>query len=491
MGILHNMNFIGRYLHDIQIAMESIVNNKLKSFLTALGIVFGVAAVISMMSIGNGAQQEILDSIKMVGVNNIIVLPATISDAEESDATTASQTKKFSPGLQLSDAEAIRQVLPSVQHVSPEVSVFSYVTYGAYRLPAKVMGVTTEYFQLYNIPLETGSFFTDDQELNSMAVCLIGHNVKARLFQQNEAIGQFIKFGANWVKVIGVLEQSAGGALSPTSPTTEDPDASGATSNARSGSAGTLGSETTGMQGYDDQVFIPIRTMLLREENRALAITNPGSTSSGAISIGGGGPRRMAISVTASSSSSTNSNYHQLDRITVQVKETEELSSSQEVISRMMMRRHQNVPDFEVTVPELLLKQQQRTKDIFNIVLGAIAGISLLVGGIGIMNIMFASVMERTKEIGTRLAIGAKKSDVIAQFLSEAILISVVGGLIGVILGVGLSIIIRTFFDISTIISFTSVVVSFGVSAAVGVIFGYSPAKRAAERDPIESLRYE
>ncbi len=206
----------------------------------------------------------------------------------------------------------------------------------------------------------------------------------------------------------------------------------------------------------------------------------------------GGGRRRIVVNTsTSSSESSANSNYHQLDRITVQVHETEQLTSSQEVITRMLNRRHQQVPDFEVTVPELLLKQQQRTKDIFNIVLGAIAGISLLVGGIGIMNIMFASVMERTKEIGTRLAIGAKKADVIAQFLSEAILISVAGGMIGVIIGVVLSFLIKSFFDITTIISFSSIIISFGVSAAVGVIFGYSPAKRAAERDPIESLRYE
>jgi putative ABC transport system permease protein len=208
--------------------------------------------------------------------------------------------------------------------------------------------------------------------------------------------------------------------------------------------------------------------------------------------MGGGGRRRMSVTVMGSSAApSVNTNYHQLDRITVQVSETEELTSSQEVITRMLKRRHQDVPDFEVTVPELLLKQQQRTKDIFNIVLGAIAGISLLVGGIGIMNIMFASVMERTKEIGTRLAIGAKKADVIAQFLSEAILISVAGGVIGIVVGVVLSYIIRSFFDITTIVSFSSIIISFGVSAAVGVIFGYSPAKRAAERDPIESLRYE
>jgi len=476
-------------MHDIHIAVESIIHNKLKSFLTALGIVFGVGAVISMMAIGNGAQQEILDQIKMVGVNNIVILPATLENTGEEDAeSSASQTKKFSPGLQLSDAEAIRQILPSVKHVSPEVSVFTYITYGGMRQPAKVLGITSEYFQLYDIGLEAGDFFTPDQEINSMAVCIIGHNVKTRFFQQKDPIGEFIKFGANWVKIIGVLEQSASGASVPME---ENEASSGTASSARSGSLGTIGSESMGMQGYDDQVFIPIRTMLLRQENRALAITNPGSSSSGAVVMGGGRRRIVVNTSTSSSESSANSNYHQLDRITVQVHETEQLTSSQEVITRMLNRRHQQVPDFEVTVPELLLKQQQRTKDIFNIVLGAIAGISLLVGGIGIMNIMFASVMERTKEIGTRLAIGAKKADVIAQFLSEAILISVAGGMIGVIVGVILSFLIKSFFDITTIISFASVIISFGVSAAVGVIFGYSPAKRAAERDPIESLRYE
>ena len=157
----------------------------------------------------------------------------------------------------------------------------------------------------------------------------------------------------------------------------------------------------------------------------------------------------------------------------------------------MMLRRHLGVKDFEITVPELLLKQQQRTKDIFNIVLGAIASISLIVGGIGIMNIMFATVMERIKEIGTRMAIGAKKKDIVVQFLSEAILISVTGGFIGVFLGIFLAGIIEQVAGIQTIVSAFAVIIAFGVSAAVGVIFGYTPAKRASEKDPIESLRYE
>ena len=191
------------------------------------------------------------------------------------------------------------------------------------------------------------------------------------------------------------------------------------------------------------------------------------------------------FSISTSPSQNVTSNYHQLDKIIVQVNESHELTPSTEFLSRMLFRRHQEVKDYEITVPELLLKQEQRTKDIFNIVLGAIASISLLVGGIGIMNIMFASVMERIKEIGTRMAIGARKMDIVVQFLSEAILISVTGGLIGVILGIVLSKLINEFTGILTIVSPFSVAIAFVVSASVGVVFGYSPAKRASEKDKI------
>ncbi len=182
-------------------------------------------------------------------------------------------------------------------------------------------------------------------------------------------------------------------------------------------------------------------------------------------------------------------NYHQLDKIIVQVNETAQLQPTTDVLSRMLQRRHNNVADFKIIVPELLLKQQQRTKDVFNIVLGAIASISLIVGGIGIMNIMLASVLERVREIGTRQAIGASKKDIIVQFLAESILISIVGGLIGILLGIILSRLITHFADILTIVSPFSVFIAFGVSAAVGIVFGYIPAKRAASQDPVESLR--
>jgi putative ABC transport system permease protein len=184
-------------------------------------------------------------------------------------------------------------------------------------------------------------------------------------------------------------------------------------------------------------------------------------------------------------------NYHQIDKLVVQVDETNMLNPVAEIISRVLERRHYEVVDYQITIPELLLKQQQRTNQIFNFVLGAIAGISLLVGGIGIMNIMLASVLERIKEIGLRLSLGAKKQDIVTQFLFEAVMISVSGGLIGIALGVLLAVLVAEFADIPTIITFASVLLSFGVAATVGLVFGITPAKRAASQDPITSLRYE
>lgn len=450
-----------RYAHDINIALEAILANKLKSMLTALGIIFGVAAVISMLAIGNGAQKEILEQMKMVGVNNIIINSIfEAPDSESSEETNGnSQKQKFSPGLTLADLEAIKGIIPSVKRISPEISLNSFVQYNGIRVPAKIMGVSNDYFSLFNLPLEDGVFFDNYHEDHGIPVCVIGANIKTKFFSTVNPIGQYIKFGNVWLRVIGVLSKSE---------------------------ITLTGFENSGVNVYNDNVYVPAKSMLLRYQNRALV-------NSKKFSEGGGVMRGFGfvMSFGGSTSSQAPKNYHQLDRIIIQVNQTEDISSASEVLSRMMLRRHSEVKDFEITVPELLLKQQQRTKDIFNIVLGAIASISLIVGGIGIMNIMFASVMERIKEIGTRLAIGAKKADIIAQFLAEAVLISVSGGLIGVILGMILSKLINHFAGILTIVSPLSVIIAFGVSAAVGVIFGLSPAKRAAEKDPIESLRYE
>jgi putative ABC transport system permease protein len=461
--------FILRYFHDIEIAVESIISNKLKSMLTALGIIFGVAAVIAMLAIGKGAKQEIMEQMKMVGVNNILINPI-IQDESSSSEQGEKQTKKFSRGLSMLDVDAIRETIPSVKRISPEISFNSTAMMNGVKYTAKLVGVSNDYFYLYNLPLTAGTFFNDYQEENGIQVCIIGANIRAKFFSQVDPIGQYIKFNGIWLKVIGVLQKTT---------------------------VSLTGFEEKGVNVYNDNIYIPIQTMLLRYQNRALVNTKLVSEASSNVMVmggfgggPGGGMGRIVVS-SSDANSDTETNYNQLDRIVVQVSETEQINSTTEILSRMLTRRHSEVKDFEITVPELLLKQQQRTKDIFNIVLGAIASISLIVGGIGIMNIMFASVMERIKEIGTRMAIGAKKMDIVVQFLSEAVLISLSGGFIGIFLGVIMAKLIEQIAGIMTIVSFFSVFISFGVSAAVGVIFGYSPAKRASEKDPIESLRYE
>lgn len=455
--------FILRYFHDIEIAVESIVSNKLKSMLTALGIIFGVAAVIAMLAIGKGAKQEIMEQMKMVGVNNIIINPV-IPDKTSSTTEGEKQQKKFSRGLNLLDVDAIKNVLPSVKRISPEISFNSTAMLNGVKYTAKLVGVSNDYFHLYNLPLVGGAFFNSFQEENGIQVCIIGANIRAKFFSKIDPLNQYIKFNGIWLKVIGVLQKT---------------------------NVSLTGFEEKGVNVYNDNIYIPIQTMLLRYQNRALLNTKLVSEAS-SMQFFGGGPGMSRVVVSSSDASSdAETNYNQLDRIVVQVTETEQLQPTTEILSRMLTRRHTGVKDFEITVPELLLKQQQRTKDIFNIVLGAIASISLIVGGIGIMNIMFASVMERIKEIGTRMAIGAKKMDIVVQFLSEAVLISVSGGFIGIFFGVIMAKLIEQVAGIMTIVSFFSVFIAFGVSAAVGVIFGYSPAKRASERDPIESLRYE
>lgn len=444
-----------KYFHDIVIGFEAIIANKLKSILTALGIIFGVAAVISMMAIGNGAEQEILEQIKMVGVNNIIVTPTQVSaDGTEESETDQPGGKKFSKGLTLLDLKAMQEVIPTIGMVSPVISYnYSAIIDGKSK-PIVLEGVNASYFSIFNIRLQSGEIFKNIHAEAGQPVCIIGDNIKTVFFNQENPIGKSIKCGQIWLKIIGVVER-------------RDFTASA--------------SDEMGISSSDNKIFVPAQTILMRFKNRALIRADEVEQSSA---------RRRMVSVSPSNSiQADDKNPNQLDKIILQVKETEQLGATANIVKRLLLRRHSGLYDFEVTIPELLLKQQQRTKKIFNIVLGAIAGISLIVGGIGIMNIMLASVMERIREIGTRQAIGASRKDIVAQFLAESTLISISGGIIGIILGVVLSKIITAVFDIKTVISFFSIFIAFGVSALVGIMFGYMPAKRAADKDPVESLR--
>lgn len=451
-----------RRLYILTIALEAVIANKFRSILTALGIIFGVAAVIAMLAIGSGAKQEILEQMKLVGVNNIIIMPkkekAQKSGTESEEDKGKEAVQKFSPGLSLLDAMSIKDIIPSVSKVSPEVMYDASVIAEGVNTTSKVSGVTPDFFTVFNLRVEKGEMFNEEQMKEGKAVCILGATIKNRLFPKKDPMGEYVKCGSIWLKVVGVLENRA---------------------------VTTALSEDMGINDYNKQIFAPINTILLRYRDRSVVTT--------AMVRGGGTSVVMGDDFFMSSSSegSDADISNQVDKIVVQVSETSQITQTTEIINRMLKRRHAGVEDFVVQVPELLLKQEQRTKDIFNIVLGAIASISLIVGGIGIMNIMLASVMERTKEIGIRMATGATKKDVIFQFLSEATMISLAGGIIGIILGVALAKIITSVADILTIVSLSSILISFGVSASVGIAFGYMPARKAAMADPVTSLRYE
>lgn len=447
-----------RTLANLYIAIDAVISNKVRSLLTALGIIFGVAAVIAMLAIGNGAQQEILEQIKLVGVNNIVVKPVIEQEEEKIQENVGTkEKKKFSPGLTMRDVKSIQTTIPDLTKISPEIILESTVVRQGYRRSAKLVGVEPAYFEIFNFELQEGMMFTEQQRKLGSPVCIIGQAIRTRFFPTENPIGKSIKVGPHWLDIIGVL-------------------------NERFVSENSI--SKLGIRDFNMDIYVPLQTMLIRYKNRD-KITAAELLQASARN------RSRAPGSATDEPSQESKNYHQLDRLVIQVDETPSLQPSAEIMSRLLQRKHYDMIDFEIEIPELLLKQQQRTNDIFNYVLGAIAGISLLVGGIGIMNIMLASVLERIKEIGLRLSIGAKKSDVTQQFLFEAVMISVSGGIIGVILGITMAYVVSEFAEIPTLISFSSIVLSFGVAATVGLIFGIAPARKAASQDPITSLRYE
>lgn len=436
-----------RYFHNINSAIEAVFANKFRSILTALGIIFGVAAVIAMMAIGKGAKQEILEQMEMVGVNNIVITPVipeqNETTQEQEEGEEQENGKNFSPGLTLQDAESIEQIIPDVNRISPEVVYNTFAVKSGTRRQVKFSGVTPAFFEVFNLELFEGQMFSEYQLENGRPVCIIGPEVRARYFKKENPIGKRLKCGDIWLEVIGVIK-GRDIAQSDT--------------------------EKLGVSQFNNTVFVPVKTILLRYKDRSLALS---------------GKRRR------NNEEEKQRNFNQLDKIIVQMNSSEKLTVSAGVIKRMLVRRHAGQEDFDIKIPELLLKQQQRTKDVFNIVLGAIASISLIVGGIGIMNIMLASVMERIREIGVRMAIGARKNDIIFQFVSEATIISITGGVIGILLGVILAKVIMEVTGILTVVSLLSILVSFGVAASVGIIFGLMPARKAAHQDPVTSLRHD
>jgi putative ABC transport system permease protein len=441
------------WLYNFEIALEAIGQNKLHALLTSLGIIFGVASVIAILGIGRGAKAEILEQMQALGANNVIVKP--IIEQEEGDVEEGNdeviEAKRFSPGLTMLDLQAL-QSLPLVKRVSSEIELETIAIRQGRKRSVKLVGVDKSYFNTGNFELAQGEFFSEDQLSLRAPVCMIGQGIKSRFFATEDPIGKKIKCGNLWLTVIGVLKS-------------------------RNLSLATR--DKLGIRNFDLDVYAPVTTVLLRFRNRSLVtlrdIEKAASEDDDEVRDAG----------------SAAVNYHQLDKIVVQVRDNSYSPSLAEIISRMLNRRHNGVVDYEIIVPETLLQQEKRTRDLLNLVLGAIASISLIVGGIGIMNIMLASVLERIKEIGLRLSIGATPRDIILQFMGEAVAISLSGGLIGIFLGISLCLLIDRFAGIPTEISLWSVVLSFGVAVLIGLVFGIYPAQEASSKDPVESLRRE
>jgi putative ABC transport system permease protein len=408
-------------LESISVALSNLGRRKLRSFLTMLGMIFGVGAVIAMLSIGAGAERESLRIIENFGIRNIII------QAKEFKAEELKQIRTESLGLALRDVIALEAVLQPKPLMSAKrvVKTFQIISETS-RSDSRLLGVSSSYPAIMNLKLLQGSFFLPFDEDASNQVCVLGITSKQKLFGFGEVLGKRIKANDQWLTVIGVLAD-----------------------------ANVEKSEFEGVkiQNPNNDIYIPITTSIKKFDKDTLE--------------------------------------NELNEVILQVDPNANLKEQSAAISNLMATMHHYVDDYSLVVPEKLLEQNQKTQGIFNIVMGAIASISLLVGGNCIMNIMLASVLERTTEIGLRRAIGARKRDIRLQFIAEALGLSLAGGIVGIALGYGISRAVAAYSGWSTIITMASIGLSFGVSSLVGLIFGIYPAVQASNLDPIECLRYE
>lgn len=402
-------------------ALASLGRHKLRSFLTMLGMIFGVGAVIAMLSIGAGAEEESLRTIASFGIRNIII------QAKEFKTEELQQIRTESLGVSMRDVEALESILKPKPLISASRLVKTYqVNSEKARSDSRVLGVSSTYPVIQNLKLLQGAFFLQADEEANAQVCVLGIAAKQKLFGFGEVLNQKIKVNDIWFTVVGVLGDA----------TVEKQEFEGVK-----------------IQNPNNDIYIPITTAIRKFD--------------------------------------TESVENELNEIVIRIADNADIKEQASTINNLMSVMHSYVDDYSIVVPEKLLEQNQRTQGIFNVVMGAIASISLLVGGIGIMNIMLASVLERTNEIGLRRAIGARKLDIRMQFMAEAIAISLAGGIIGVGLGYGISRAVAAFSGWSTIITAASVGLSFGVSSVIGLVFGIYPAVQASNLDPIECLRYE
>ena len=423
-GSMAQPRSLEQWLPDLAFGLENLASHKLRSLLTMLGMIFGVAAVVAMLSIGAGAQQKVMAFIEQLGVRNLIVEAKEARNEQE-----LQKVRKNSPGLTLKEYQIIRQNVSDIQEATPRKRFTpTKILPKPQQDTPVVYGVEPSYLEIGHLRVTEGRFFDASDNAASAPVCVLGAAAKDSLFGASQAVGEYIKLNEMWCHVIGI----AGPQLAPES-------------------------DTSGVRTEDmnNLVYAPLNSALYRLEDSQSWLKD------------------------------------EIDGMYLHLASVDTSVTDAEVVRGILNSSHHDAGDFSVIVPAELLAQQKRTEQLFNTVMVAIASISLLVGGIGIMNIMLAAILERTREIGVRRAIGARRSDIVRQFVIEATLISFAGGLLGVVFGFAMSRLIAWLAGWSTVVTISSILLAFLVSISVGLIFGIYPAVKAARLDPVEAIRYE
>jgi putative ABC transport system permease protein len=425
---------MGRITRSLKLGLKSLLLHKLRSGLTVLGIVFGVAAVISMLAVGEGSSREAQDRIRMLGADNIIL--RSVKPSDESQSTGGGRRMILTYGLTYADYDRVLETVPTIKRALPIREIRKEIRHHNNALEGRVVGTTHDYADFNHLEIERGRFLTESDNNRYENYAVLAHETTEKLFPLQDPIGETVKLGSDYYTVVGVTKNRA----------------------ASSGTGGSLAA-----QDFNKDVYIPLNTCKLRFGDRII------DNRSGSFSA----------------------EETQLSQITLQIKDISLVEATAPIIEAAIKPYHERKKDVEKTVPYELLLEAQRTARQWSFVLGTIASISLLVGGIGIMNIMLATVTERTREIGIRRALGAKRRDITEQFLIESVVLSGVGGVLGVMLGISVPFAIIYFAEMKAIVTTSSVLLSFGISVGVGILFGMYPAQRAAQMDPIDALRHE
>jgi putative ABC transport system permease protein len=427
-----------RLKRSIVLGFKSIWMRKLRSLLTALGIVFGVCSVISMLAIGEGASYEAQQQIKSLGSQNIIL--QSIKPSDNSGSSEQNRSIVLEYGITYDDVAQIQETVPGVNSIVPNRKVKDFIWFLSNSIDATAVGTVAWFPEMRNRFLKQGRFFTQVENNTRSNVCVLTEKLASKLFPLHSPVGKTVRMRTSYFTVIGIIEDQVTAAKDPST-----------------GDSQPQSDSEDGMEMY-----VPINVL---KEHFGDVLFKYRSGSFEAEKV-------------------------ELHEVTIQVENADLVVSSSKAIKNVLSRNHRQ-QDYKITIPLELMQQAERTKQIFNIVLGSIAAISLVVGGIGIMNIMLATVTERTREIGIRRALGAKKNDIILQFLIETILLSGIGGLIGVGLGISIPQLISHFAEMKTIIQIWAPTAAFSISVLIGIIFGIYPAMRAAAMRPVEALRHE